>query len=110
VTRVTVSAYGFVIYAKPWESLIMQTAEAKEFIFVGTLEEWVNAEKSKVRRAHGFRTTPAPEFPKIRTTHCIVDGADREGPRVAVDDKGRKVAVEIVVPSCQTVVVLMPIR
>jgi hypothetical protein len=65
--------------------------EPKEFLFAGTLEKWIRAKKSRA-------------LFKIKTTHYLVSGADLEGPRIAVDDKGRKVAVEVELPSGQTVV------
>ena len=70
-------------------------------IFLGTLDGWVS---TMARRHQSLARLPPPEFPEVVQPIYFVNGAEVNGPRVAVSDRN-VVAVEIQVPSGQIVVV-----
>ena len=67
----------------------------KELFFVGTLEQWTENQESDVPRA---------AHAAIVRTSYVVNGAEKEGPRLAVDENGTVLAQEAELPSGQVVV------
>ena len=69
--------------------------QPKELFSVGTLEQWIEKQKSELPKAFHAAI--------VRTSY-VVNGADRDGPRLAVDENGKVLAQEAELPSGQVVV------